>query len=424
MSGNPAAGPRVAPLTLAIGVSMTIGYGTLYYPFAILGPEIARDLGWTNSFVFGVFSFALLSSAHTASVAGRMIDRYGARPVMMAGSICAALSLVALSRVGAWPAFIAAMLMIEVSGRMAQYEAGFAALTAIHGQEARRHITHVTLIAGFASTVFWPLIHWLLSVMDWRGVCLVLAAINLLIAFPIHALIPRLPSGSEPEQPAADSAAPTEGTTQLTRLAATGLLPEPERTRVFALMAVAFACGGFLMSAVHSSFFVILDLMGRDAALAALAGAIIGPMQVGARVVELLTGGKVASSLVGVISNATMLGGILLLVAATGLPGSGLIIAFAASFGIGQGLAFIARAVLPARLFGTDGYGRVTGNLAAVRLLFTAAAPFLTALVIAQAGLSAAFALLIAMAVMGVAASLLLWWAEHRAGRQSANPPT
>lgn len=408
---------RLEPTTLGIGVSMTVGYGTLYYPFAILGPEMARDLDWSNSFVFGVFSIALLSSAITASIAGRAIDRFGARPVLVAGSLVAVATLVFLSTVASKPAFVLAMLMIEIAGRMAQYEAGFAALTAIHGAAARRHITHVTLVAGFASTIFWPLIHWLLGFMDWRGVCLVLAAVNACVALPIHALLPGKPGGLRNR--AGLSATPL-ASIPAAGAPAEGLLPSGRRRMAFLLMAITFACGGFLMSAVHTSFFVIMEKIGRDAALAALAGAVIGPMQVGARVVELATGGRIASSVVGVVSSLGLALGLVLLFVSWHLAGSTLVIAFAVSFGIGQGLAFIARAVLPIRLFGTLGYGRITGNLAAIRMVFTGAAPFLTALVIGQAGISAAFMMLGAMALVGVVAALMLCGLEMRAATRQA----
>jgi MFS family permease len=276
-------GRRVEPLTLLIGVSMTIGYGTLYYPFAILGPEIARAQGWSNSFVFGVFSVALLTSAVTASLVGRAMDRFGARPVMVAGSCLAALALVNLSAVHSMTAFIVAMLIIELGARMVQYETGFAALTAIHGRYARRPIAHVTLVAGFASTVFWPLIHWLLGFMDWRGVCLVLAAINVLVALPIHMLQFRT---GERGHLSWNQSRIRE--TASARFGSKPLRSGPARARqtnapAFLFMAIAFAGGSFLMSAVHTSFFLILDQMGRAAALAALAGAVIGPMQVAAR---------------------------------------------------------------------------------------------------------------------------------------------
>ena len=394
---------RIEPLTLLIGVSMTIGYGTLYYPFAILGPEIARSQGWSTGFVFGVFSVALLTSAVTASLVGRAMDRFGARPIMVAGSCLAALTLFNLSLVQSMAGFALAMLLIEFSARMVQYETGFAALTAIHGRHARRHIAHVTLVAGFASTVFWPLIHWLLGYMDWRGVCLVLAATNLLIALPIHALIPRAPK----------YAADLEAAAQPVR--DPGLLQPGNRTPAFLFMALAFAGGSFLMSAVHTSFFLILDEMGRGAALAALAGAVIGPMQVAARLIEMLTGERVASSVVGVISSVALLLGLSCLVAGLWLDGDLIVIAFAISFGIGQGLNFIARAILPARLFGTIGYGAVTGNLATIRLFAMAGAPVCTALAISHAGIGATFALLVLMAVVGVSASWALCVIERRA---------
>jgi len=393
----------VEPLSLLIGVSMTIGYGTLYYPFAILGPEIARAQGWSNSFVFGVFSAALLTSAISASLVGKAMDRFGARPVMVAGSCLAALTLANLSSINTMVGFAIAMLLIEFSARMVQYETGFAALTAIHGRYARRPIAHVTLVAGFASTVFWPLIHWLLGFMDWRGVCLVLAAINLLIALPIHIMIPRVNKLQATLEPARRSVRDP------------GLLASGNRKAAFGAMAIAFAGGSFLMSAVHTSFFLILEEMGRAAALAALAGAVIGPMQVAARLIEMLTGERVSSSIVGVISSTTLLLGLVCLVAGLWFDGELIIIAFAISFGIGQGLNFIARAILPARLFGTDGYGAMTGNLATIRLFAMAGAPVSTALVISHAGIGMTFTLLLLVAGLSAAASWVLVVIEKRA---------
>lgn len=393
-------------LTLALGVSMTIGYGTLYYPFSILGPEIAQERGWAESFVFGVFSIALLASAAAASLAGHMLDRFGGRRVLMAGSALAFLTLSGLSQVETRLQFALAMLLVEIGSCLALYEAGFAALTAIHGLGARRHITHVTLVAGFASTVFWPLVHWLLGVTDWRGVLMVLAAINLLVALPIHAMLPKMPA-LRPAVPGDEVSAPAAREP--------GLLAPATRRPAYLIMAVSFACSGFLMSAVHTSFFLILENIGRSAGFAALAGALIGPMQVGARLVELISGGRVASSVVGVVSSAALLAGLALLVLALWVSGPLPVIFFAAFFGIGQGLTFIARAVLPARLFGTAGYGRITGNLSAIRLVFTAAGPFLTALTISSAGLGAALAMLALMAVVGLVASAMLAVLELRA---------
>ena len=155
--------------------------------------------------------------------------------------------------------------------------------------------------------------------------------------------------------------------------------------------------------------------MGRGPALAALAGAVIGPMQVAARLIEMLTGERVAASVVGVISSAALLLGLACLAAGLWIDGELIVIAFAVSFGVGQGLNFISRAVLPARLFGTEGYGAVTGNLATIRLFAMAGAPVCTALVISHAGIGVTFTLLMLVALIGVAASWALRVIEGRA---------
>ena len=190
---------KIAPLTIGIGVSMTVGYGTLYYSFSLLAPEIAREFGWDKSFVFSIFSVALLAGALTAPVIGSLVDRFGARLVMSLGSALASLVLALFSQIHSVTELTILILAVECISLSVQYESGFTALAHIHGKSADRHITGVTLIAGFASTIFWPLIQYLLSHMSWRDVYLVLAAINLAITLPIHLMIPKRQDAAKPQ---------------------------------------------------------------------------------------------------------------------------------------------------------------------------------------------------------------------------------
>ncbi len=192
---EPGAMGRGWATTVALGVSMTVSYGTLFYSFAPLAASFMAEFGWSRSFVFGVFSAALLAGGVVAPITGWLIDRHGARPVMSAGSIAAAIALLFLSRADGEAQFIAAVMICEMTALAVQYEAGFAALARIHGREARGPITGVTLIAGFSSTVFWPLIGWLLHLTDWRTIYLILAALNLIVCLPIHLALPRRCAG-------------------------------------------------------------------------------------------------------------------------------------------------------------------------------------------------------------------------------------
>ena len=382
---------KPSPATLGMGVSMTVGYGTLYYSFSILAPEIAREFGWSQSFVFAVFSIGLLGGAVSAPIIGRLIDRFGARPVLTLGSILAAAMLAALSMVENGWQFAAVTLAAEFVSIAVQYDAGFAALAQRHGQEARSQITLVTLVAGFASTVFWPLIQWLLTMMTWREVYLVLAGLNLVLALPVHALWPSY--RPPPVRPA-------------TNAAGAGHAPAVSRRPQLALMAISLSAGGFVLSAMGASLLVLLGDAGFTPAIATLAGSMIGPSQVAARIVEYARRGVLSPPVTGLIATGAIFLALALLFAAAIFPAVAIVLLFAVFFGIGQGLTSIIRGVLPLHYFGTAGYGRTMGTLSGIRMVLSAAAPVTIIFVNEQSGVAAAIGCLLLMGIVALLAMI------------------
>lgn len=386
---------KASPATIGLGVTMTIGYGTLYYSFSVLAPEIAREFGWGQSFVFGVFSFGLLAGAVAAPVLGRLVDRYGARLILCLGSIAAALSLALFSVMqNAWQ-FAAITLVAEFIALAVQYDAGFAALAQSHGREARAHITLVTLIAGFASTVFWPLLQWLLTVMTWRDIYLVMAAMHLLIALPIHLALPRARM-IEPESTVREEQSTGEP------------VLDGERKRRMILMATAFAAGGFVMSAVGSTLLVLMHDLGYATAMATLAGSLIGPSQVAARLIEYVRRNLFSPPLTAIIAASAMALSLAILAGALVQPMAAFAIAFAIFYGAGQGLTSIVRGVLPLHYFGAAGYGRTMGTLASARIIASAISPVSVIWLNEMVGTNAALAALAGMAGLSVIATLAL----------------
>jgi len=386
---------KASPATIGLGVTMTIGYGTLYYSFSVLAPEIAREFGWGQSFVFGVFSFGLLAGAVAAPVLGRLVDRYGARLILCLGSVAAALSLALFSVMeNAWQ-FAAITLVAEFIALAVQYDAGFAALAQSHGREARAHITLVTLIAGFASTIFWPLLQWLLTVMTWRDIYLVMAAMHLLIALPIHLALPRARM-IEPEETVREEQSTGEP------------VLDGERKRRMILMATAFAAGGFVMSAVGSTLLVLMHDLGYATAMATLAGSLIGPSQVAARLIEYVRRNLFSPPLTAIIAALAMALSLAILAGALVKPMAAFAIAFAIFYGAGQGLTSIVRGVLPLHYFGAAGYGRTMGTLASARIIASAIAPVSVIWLNETVGTNAALAALAGMAGLAVIATLAL----------------
>jgi MFS family permease len=168
-----------AGIVSALGMTQIIGYGTLYYSFSILAPGMARDLGLTLSQVFGIFSASLLIGGLSATYIGKQTDRVGAATVLTVGSALSALTLAMCAWSPSVFVFGLAIILLEVSSGMVQYQAAFAALVQSDPRTASRSITYLTLIGGFASTIFWPISTALLGYLTWREIYLVFAALNL-----------------------------------------------------------------------------------------------------------------------------------------------------------------------------------------------------------------------------------------------------
>ncbi len=129
------------PAILGLGLTQIVGYGTLYYSFGILAPDMARDLGVSSEWMFGALSVALLVGGLVAPWLGRWIDRVGAGRIMAIGSLTAALALVACSLAPNRFAFAFILVFIETAANFVQYGAAFALLVEINPHVAQRSIT-------------------------------------------------------------------------------------------------------------------------------------------------------------------------------------------------------------------------------------------------------------------------------------------
>jgi MFS family permease len=387
---------KISPSTIGLGVTMTIGYGTLYYSFAVLAPEIAGEFGWEESFVFAIFSIGLLAGAISAPIIGRMIDRFGARSVMSAGSLFAAttLALIAVMQ-NAWQ-FTVLALMAEFVAIAVQYDAGFAALAQRYGRNARAEITLVTLIAGFASTVFWPLIQWLLTQMTWREVYLVLAAMNLLIALPIHLTMPK------------GRLTPPEMLVEPNALALVKSYQHVTGSRPMILLGISLASGGFVLSAIGASLLILLDDIGFATATATIAASCIGPSQVAARLFEYARRSHFSPPMTTIIAASAMVLGLALLGVTLLALVPAFLFAFAVMYGVGQGLTSIVRGMLPLHYFGPEGYGRRTGTLSGFRMVLSASAPFTIIFLNERLGTATAIGCLVALSLLSLISLLAL----------------
>jgi MFS family permease len=352
----------------AVGATQTIAWASSYYMPAILGAPIASALHLPTSVFFGLFSGALLLSAMVGPSVGRLIDRHGGRHLLAASNLVIAAGLLILAAAHSIAGLVVAWTVLGVGIGMGLYDPAFATLTWLYGRDARSSITGITLIAGFASTIGWPLSALFLHEFGWRPACLIWAGLNMLLAAPVNWLaIPR--HGVPPALP--------QATTE------TATAPPPRAA--MPILAFFFAATWFVQGAMAAHLPGLLQAAGASSTAAIAAASLVGPAQVGARIVEFgllrsfhpISSARLASAL-------HPIGTAFLVV--FGAPG---IIAFALLHGAGNGMITIAKGTLPLALFGPGGYGRRSGLLSAPARMLQAASPFLFGLLLDRVGVDA-----------------------------------
>ncbi|MBE7377069.1 MFS transporter [Pseudomonas lopnurensis] len=386
--------PRLR-IILALGSAQTLAWGSTYYLPAILAEPMAHDLGITSGNVFAAFSLALVVTAVLGPLSGKRIDRHGGRDVLAVSNIVFAAGLATLGLATGPLMLWLGWLVIGIGMALGLYESAFSTLAGIYGRDARGAITGITLLAGFASTVCWPISGWLDAHHGWRVTCLFWAAAHILLGLPLNRLM--IPVGIQP-------APETAGKPQSRERTGSGL--------TMALLAFVFAATWFTSTAMAAHLPRLLQESGLTAAAAIGVAALVGPAQVGARCLEFVLLQRfhpLVSARLAAIAHPVGAAGVMLV----GAPAT---TAFALLHGGGNGILTIAKGTLPLVIFGPQGYGLRQGLLMVPARFAQALSPFVFALLIDDFGIDALW-LSATLGVLAYAALSLLQWTVRGLGR-------
>ncbi|CAH1675437.1 MFS transporter [Bosea thiooxidans] len=379
----------------ALGVVQILAWGSSYYLPAVLAAPIAADTGWPLSWIVGALSVGLLTAGAVAPYVGRLIGETGGRPVLAAAAILIASGQLILGLSPNLPIFVLGWVVLGAGMAAGLYDAAFSTLGRLYGGSARSAITVLTLWGGFASTVCWPLSAYLVEQFGWRGTCFVYAAIQLLISLPlVLTILPRVP----PELPT-----PTVGTSGT----ASSLLPAERRA--FLLLSGIVIIGGAIGAIVGVHLLTLLQAQGIGLAAAVALGALVGPAQVGGRVIEMAGGGRhhplwTMSAALGLIAI-----GLGLMALDVGPIGAAIVL-----YGAGNGVFSIAKGTLPLTQFGAQRYAALIGRLARPSLIAQALAPAMGAFLFDRAGASWTYGALMLLAMLNVLLGACLWLTRTR----------
>ena len=363
----------------SLAVSTTVGYGILYYSFAVFIKSMETELGWNRAQTSASFSVAAVVAGLCAPWMGRLVDRHGTRGVIAGGALAASLLVFAWSRVTTLPMLYAIAAALGVTMTALFYDPAFTAVAVWFRAERARALLVITLVAGLASTIFVPLSTLLLEHLGWRNAAAVLAGILLLLVPLAWLTLRRHPHdlGLEVDGRAVEPIAPVNNPPPATR--------EWLRSRVFWSVAAAFALARIATAALSQHLVPLLVERGYTAAITATAAAMVGVLQLAGRlVISPLSGTGSRVSLIALTALTFVVHGlgVVLLASQTDVGVWGFVILYGST----NGAITIARAALTAELFDTRIYGMVGGSISFVVSLSSALMPFVAGALHEQSG--------------------------------------
>ena len=386
-----------------LAVSQIVSWGTLYYSFTILAAGMQRDLGLASELVFGALSWSLLMAGLAAAPAGILLDRYGGRLVMAAGSLACAIGLAVLSRANGIVSLYFACTLIGAAMALTLYEAAFATINRKYETGSRAAISTLTLFGGFASTLFWPLTASMDAALGWRDTYLYFALMQVLLCMPLHLWL---------------DADPVPRNRRRREQGSGYTLKQSLRHPAFWALALAFSANTFVFSAMAVHLLPLLGRMGLSLSTAVLLASLIGPMQVAGRIGEMTLGRNARPQTIGVLAFA-MLPSALLVLALFGSR-AWMAALFCMLYGISNGITTILRGVIPQALFGREDYGAIAGAMAGPALISKAAGPLAAAVLLGrERGTTPLLAVLLTVSIASLVLYLRAVKVAHAVGRES-----
>ncbi len=384
---------------LLLAIAQLLIWACIYYSFPALLLHWEQDLGWSRADLTGAITLAVFVSAFCSPLYGRLIDAGKGAQMMSGASVLGGICLLLLTLVEfRWQFYLVwAVIGLCMSGSM--YEPCFALITRARGANARRAIIFVTLVAGFAGSLSFPVAHGFAEAFGWRS------AVVFFGLTAIFAVGPIMWFGAAAVE---EAGAHRHVASPELSLVESSFLRSP----VFWCLALGFGLGAVMHGITLHHLLPILDEREVHPEVAVLAISFIGPMQVVGRLAMMAAQRRVSKHGIAIACFVLMGLSIGLLIGAASMPL--LLVGFVVLFGGAYGMVSIIRPVIARDLLGERQFGAKSGALALVYLAGSASAPFLGSLGWGLGGYAMVLPSLLLLAALGLA----LYQAAHKMAAQ------
>ena len=381
---------------LLLAIAQTLIWACIYYSFPALLLHWEASLGWSRADLTGAITLAIFMSAACSPLYGRLIDQGKGAQMMTSAAVLGGVSMMGLSLIDELWQFYLLWAVIGVCMAGSMYEPCFALITRARGAQAKRSIIFVTLVAGFAGTISFPVAHSLVQAFGWRSAVLCFGLTAIVIVAPLMWF----------------GASAVEKAGAHRHIDNPLLAPQQRsflRSPVFWCLAIGFGCIAIVQGVTLHHLLPILDERELHPDVAVMAISFIGPMQVAGRLTMIAAERRVSMHGIAIACFVLIGLSVVMLIGAGVTPA--LLIAFVILFGGAYGVVSIIRPVIARNLLGEQQFGAKSGGLALVYLTGSASAPFVGSLVWSRGGYGLVLPGLIGLSAIG----LLLYSMAHRA---------
>lgn len=368
----------------ALAVAQIFLWGGSFFILSVLSEPIMKETGWSHQMIYGALSLSLLICGLLSSEIGKRINKSENNFILLYSGVVMALGLIIIGLAQQFWIFILGWIIIGMSMAMGLYDALFASLGKKYGTKANKSIIQITLISGFAPTISWFFVSFLLNYFEWRTACFIYAFVLLISVFPLHRF------GFQASENITEINKRNART--ITKNVSNDLFHSP----MFRLLLAYFTIGAVLMTGIAVHLIDILLSNEMPLATAVSIAALLGPSQVGVRVLDLVFTQKTPEKTASISAVAIFVGLILLQISPK-IVFLGVVV-----FGLGNGMRSILKGTLPLAIFGQEDYAHILGKLAGLPLIAQAITPFIGGFVIQQFSASIFLGVLTVLACINI----------------------
>lgn len=358
---------RLIGVLLVLAITQLVGWGTIGLP-AIVGRDLAADLGMSLPAVFAGTSVLYVSMGLCGPLLAKSFARHGARTVMMVGTIVTAPGFVLLSLAREPMLYFAAWIVLGIAGSATLSTGAYIMLNEVAGRRAKSAIGALMLVTGLSSSIFWPTTSFLSGHLGWRWTCLVYAAMMLVVSLPLYAFFAprRIVAKDDGAEPARRS-------------------PPPAIPRsTFGLVVAAITLNAFVNFGISAVLIELLRAEGLTPAQALGFGSMLGVIQVSARGLDFLGGGRWDGITTGLVAGTALPVAMLLLMMSEGSTWA--VAVFILLYGAGSGAMAVARATIPLVFYDQAEFAKAMSMIALPLNLASAVSPPLLVGLLTQFG--------------------------------------